>query len=103
MKKFILLVTFIFFLFNNITVNALYYYSPYYWESIESFISSPSYTDLLSIKDEATLYCETVYLEATRRREYSEIENAICSDIFEIKRQQELDYITYMYRNRGIY
>ena len=103
MKKYILLLLSISLFFNSISVNALYYYSPYYWESIESFISSPSYTDLLSIKDEATSYCETVYLEATRRREYSEIENAICSDIFEIKRQQELDYITYMYRNRGIY
>jgi hypothetical protein len=42
-------------------------------------------------------------LEATRRRDYTEIENAICSDIFAIKRQQELDYITYMLKNREVY
>jgi hypothetical protein len=44
-----------------------------------------------------------VYLIATRRRDYTDIEKLVCSDIFTIKRQEEIDYITYMFRNRGIY
>lgn len=103
MKKILLFITFFFLILLNNSANALYYYSDYYWESIDSFISSSSYNDLLSIDDEVTRYCETIYLIATRRREYTEIETAICSDIFEAKKQQELDYITYMLRNRGIY
>jgi len=103
MKKIALLITFLSVLFSNVSANALYYYSPYYWESIKAFMSSPSFNELWQMKDEATMYCESVYLEATRRRDYTEIEEAICSDIFAIKRQQELDYITYMMRNRGIY
>jgi len=44
-----------------------------------------------------------VYLEATRRREYTDTEKLVCKDIFDIKFQEELDYKTYMLRNRGIY
>jgi len=88
-------------IFNIWTTNA-YFYNEYYWESIEAFISSPSSDELKLIDNDINRYCEEIYLEATRRREYSEIELAICSEIFEVKRQQEVDYIMYMFRNRGI-
>jgi hypothetical protein len=103
MKKALAYILWLIFLISTLTTNAFYNYNEYYWESVKAFINSPSKDELDDIVDEATRYCEQVYLEATRRREYTEIEIAICSDIFEIKRQQELDYINYMYKNRGIY
>ena len=102
MKKILLFIVTFSILLGSWITNA-YFYNEYYWESIKAFIYSPSKWELENIADEATRYCEQVYLEATRRREYTEIEIAICSDVFEIKRQQELDYIIYMYKNRGIY
>ena len=103
MKKTLIYIISIIFICSIWTTNAYYDYNEYYWESINAFINSPSKDELVNIVDETTKYCETVYLEATRRREYTEIETAICSDLFKIKKQQELDYITYMYKNRGIY
>lgn len=104
MKKIFLTFIFIISIFFNTTVNSTYYfYSNYYWESIEAFISSPNKNDLSNISNQLLEFCETIYLEATRRREYTDLETAICSEIFEIKRQQELDYINYMYKNRWIY
>lgn len=94
----------IFLLFiSSFTLSNAYFYNEYYWESISAFIDSPSSKDLKYIDNEVNMYCETVYLVATRRREYTDIEIAICSDIFDIKKQQELDYIMYMYKNRWIY
>ena len=94
--------TIILLLVFNIWATNAYFYNEYYWESIEAFISSPSSDELKLIDNEINRYCEEVYLEATRRREYSEIELAICFEIFEVKRQQEVDYIMYMFRNRWI-
>ena len=102
MRRFFKYILFFVIVFSTFNTNA-YFYNEYYNQSITNFINSPDKNDLVYIKDEATRYCEQVYLEATRRRDYTEIEIAICSDIFEIKRQEELDYINYMYRNRGIY
>jgi len=75
----------------------------YYKESIDAFINSPSLEDLDKIQDENTRYCEQVYLEATRRRDYTKEELNKCSKIFEIKKQQEIDYINYSLSNRGIF
>ena len=107
MKKFIFLIVLIYWFLLSPTVetssNSIYFYSDYYWESVESFISSPNLDDLNKISDNIQRYCEQIYLEATRRREYTKLEISICSELFTIKRQQELDYINYMYTNRGIY
>lgn len=102
MKKVICSIIFTFFAFLSLNTNA-YFYSDYYPESINAFITSPNKSDLDSIENKITRHCEQVYLEATRRREYTELELKYCSDIFAIKRQQEIDYMTYMLRNRGIY
>jgi hypothetical protein len=104
MKKnllsFILLV--LVFVSSSFSTNA-YFYSDYYFESINSFINSPNASEIDSIENKVIRHCEQVYLEATRRRDYTELELKYCSNIFEIKRQEELDYMTYMFRNRGIY
>lgn len=75
----------------------------YYKESVKAFINSPSEFQIEKIKDKVTKYCEKVYLVATRRREYTEIELELCSDIFKIKNQQEIDYMNYALWNRGIF
>ncbi len=102
MKKITLIFITILISLSYFQTNA-YFYSDYYWESIKWFINSPDKVDLENIENTRIKNCERVYLEATRRREYSKVELLVCSDIFEIKRQQELDYMTYMLRNRGIY
>lgn len=75
----------------------------YYYESVTAFISSPNQEDLEKIEDENTRYCEQVYLEATRRRPYTNEEIEKCTTIFEIKRQQEIDYMYFVLWNRGIF
>ena len=99
MKKILILSIIGFFLLGIQSTNA-FFLDDYYYESIKAFVSSPDKEDIKYIKDERTQYCEEVYLEATRRRDYTEIEEVICSDIFLLKRQQELDYKIYMLKNR---
>lgn len=102
MKKIISILTFFVLSLSYYSTSA-YFYSDYYWESINNFINSHSKSDLVNIEKIRIKNCEKVYLIATRRRDYTDIEKLVCSDIFTIKRQEEIDYITYMFRNRGIY
>jgi len=102
MKKIILTLLFVFAIFSFSWTNA-YFYNDYYAESISKFINSPSKADLEKIEDTRIRNCERIYLIATRRREYTKVEKILCSDIFQIKRQEELDYMIYMLWNRGIY
>ncbi len=102
MKKYIYTILTILILSLNINYSNAFFFNDYYYESIKWFINSPDKDDLKYIKDERTQYCEEVYLEATRRRDYTDIEVVICSDIFTIKRQQELDYKVFMLKNRWI-
>lgn len=102
MKNLIILSIYFALLFSSFS-SYWYFYNDYYKESINAFINSPSAEELYDIVDESDRYCEQVYLEATRRRDYTEIENAICWDLFAVKRQEELDYVTYMLKNRGVY
>lgn len=103
MKRFFLWIFVLTFLFTSVNVNSYYEYSDYYSESIKAFMNSPDKSDLERIENKIIKHCETVYLEATRRREYTKLELKYCSEVFEIKRQQEIDYMTYMLWNRGIY
>ena len=75
----------------------------YFTESFENFINSPSVEELNSIEDANLKYCEQVFLEAYMRREFTEDENILCSDIFEEKIEDNLNYIKYVFRKRGIY
>ena len=101
-NKIIQLLVLFFTLLSFNWVNA-FVYNDYYSESINNFINSPSKIDLDSIENKTTRLCERIYLEATRRRDYTENELTLCSDIFQIKRQEELDYMFYMMYWRSIY
>ena len=105
MKKIIqIMVTFLF-LINTSFANAEYnkdLANDYFIENVISFIKSPDKDDLVNIKDLTEKYCETVYLEATRRRQYTEEELKKCWNFFEMKMEQEMDYIRYMQNNRGV-
>jgi len=103
MKKIILLSISILIAFSFCLSTNAYFYTDYYWESIKWFINSPSLYQLKNIENTRIKNCEKVYLEATRRREYTDAEKLVCKDIFDTKFQEELDYKTYMLRNRGIY
>lgn len=72
-------------------------------ESILRFENSPSYADLEKITDEKTRFCEEIFLDAYRRRDFTEEENKICSDIFEQKIEDELNYMKAVFLARWIY
>ena len=72
-------------------------------ESIDRFINSPSYEKLQFITDERQRFCEETFLDAYRRREFSEEENLICSDIFERKIEDELNYKKQVFSERWVY
>jgi uncharacterized membrane protein len=68
-----------------------------YNNSITSFINSPSFVELDSIEDNKLRYCEEVYLEASRRREFTRMETRICKEIFISKIEAELNYKKYVF------
>lgn len=74
----------------------------YYQESIQSFINSPSKEDLPSITDADDLYCETIYLEANRRREYTPTELSKCEIYIDLKNQDEINYKNFQQIKREI-
>ncbi|MDD3145350.1 MAG: hypothetical protein PHV23_04535 [Candidatus Gracilibacteria bacterium] len=99
MKKF--LITFFVFLsaFSSlITVRA-----DYTTDSINSFKNSVSASELNSIEDKKTRVCEEIFLRAFMRREFSDKENLVCSDIFEVKIEAQMNFMRYVLENRGIY
>lgn len=75
----------------------------YYSESIEAFKNSPSADQIYLIENDEQRYCEQVYLEAYRRRDFTPEELDVCGQLFHIKMQQELDYMFYMENNRYRY
>lgn len=102
MKKIFLFIIWAFLLTTFYSVNS-YQITEYQKESIMQFINSPNIKDLINIKDEKLKYCEEVYLEANRRRSFTKSELNSCLTVFKIKRIQELLYIEYMFKNRGIF
>ncbi len=77
---------------------------PIFMEEVYSFILSADLTDIPYISNEENLqYCAEVYLEATRRREYTSTELDTCGDYFELKHQEEIAYKTYMLNNRELF
>ena len=100
-NKLILIIWIILFLwFPNLFAN---FDEEYYETSIDEFVNSPSEFQIEEIEDETSKYCELVYLEATRRREYTSEEIELCWELFEVKKQQELDYINYTLWKRWIF
>lgn len=86
-----------FFMFSSFST------ADYEKESIERFINSPSYIDLEFILDEKIRFCEEAFLDAYRRREFTEKENKICSDFFARKIEDELNYKKSVLSERWIY
>lgn len=96
MKK--LIITFFVFFFATLSVSA-----DYYTQSINSFITSPSVDELDSIEDSNLKYCEEAFLKAFMRREFTDQENNLCSDIFEQKIEDQMNYMRYVMWERGVY
>jgi hypothetical protein len=71
---------------------------PEFMEQVYSFIL----TEDITTSDNLS-YCEKVYLEATRRREYTEFELIKCWDYFIQKNNEEKAYMKYMFNNRELF
>lgn len=95
MKKIVLSLLAITLMFSSINVNTYYEYSELTTEHIKWFMNSPDKADLDRIENKIIRRCEEIYIEATRRREYTELELKYCSEVFEIKREQEIAYKEY--------
>lgn len=101
MKKIILS---LFILLNVFTLNVNAKYNkklitdPVFMENVYNFINTHDSTDTVELT-----YCEEVYLEATRRREYTEYEISICWDYFTQKNSEEKAYMQYMFNNRELF
>ncbi len=67
-------------------------------EDVYNFINTQDITDSNNL-----WYCEQVYLEATRRRNYTQNELGICWDYFIQKNIQEKAYMHYMFNNRELF
>ena len=71
---------------------------PLFMENVYNFIN----TSDISENNELN-YCEKVYLEATRRREYTEFELLTCWEYFIQKNNEEKAYMQYMFNNRELF
>ena len=96
MKK---IITSIFVLFSLVWTT----FADYYTESINSFISSPNASEIVSIEDKNLAYCENIFLRAYMRRKFTDIENQKCSDVFEQKIEAQMNYMKHVMWQRGIY
>jgi len=67
------------------------------------FINSPSWNELVNIVDEDIKYCEETFLRAYMRREFTEIENEKCRNIFARKIEAEMEYKYWVLNEREIY
>ena len=77
---------------------------PLFMEEVYSFILSADLVDIPYLSDEDNLqYCAETYLEATRRRDYTQTEINTCGDYFELKHQEEIAYKAYMLNNRELF
>ena len=102
MKKIIKLLLFVTLIFSMCTTFAQYNQkldnNPVFMEQVYSFIL----TDDITTSDNLN-YCEQVYLEATRRRDYTEYEMNVCWDHFTEKNNEEIAYMKYMLNNRELF
>ena len=67
------------------------------------FISSPNFEQIEKIEDPKIKFCEEAFLDGYRRREFTEMENLICSDFFAQKIEDELNYKKQVLWERWIY
>lgn len=102
MKKIFSFLLIISFIFSPYTTFADYNQGlssdPIFMENVYGFI----FTEDITTSDNLS-YCEQVYLEATRRRAYSESEVNQCWKYFEKKNKEEMAYMQYMLNNRELF
>ena len=75
----------------------------YFSESVARFIYSPNFEQIEKIEDPKIKFCEEAFLDGYRRREFTEMENLICSDFFAQKIEDELNYKKQVLWERWIY
>lgn len=90
------------FIFSLVILSS-FSYANFDEESADRFINSPSFSDLEFITDEKVKFCEEIFLEAYRRRDFTEVENSICSDFFAKKIEDELNYKKQVLFERWVY
>lgn len=71
---------------------------PVFMENVYNFINTSDITDWSELS-----YCEQVYLEATRRRDYTDNEIILCWEYFTMKNNEEKAYMYYMFNNRELF
>lgn len=71
---------------------------PVFMEDVYNFINTSDTTDWVALS-----YCEQVYLEATRRRDYTDNEIILCWNYFTKKNNEEKAYMQYMFNNREFF
>lgn len=99
MKK----IFFTLFLFISLFWSFFVVKADYTTDSINNFKNSVSASELNSIEDKKTRVCEEIFLRAFMRREFTDKENLVCSDIFEIKIEAQMNFMRYALWNRWIY
>ena len=67
------------------------------------FVNSPNRDDLVKIKDKKIRVCEEIFLKVYMRREFTDLENKVCRNIFAKKIEDEMNYKYEMLYWRGIY
>ena len=90
-------------LFNLWLHQSFAYFTDHELQSVDSFIDSVNVDELDSVEWDNSRYCEQVYLEANRRREFTQDELEKCRDIFSIKNEEEINYMKYVIWERWIY
>ena len=102
MKKILKIIIAFLLISNSSWIFAGYNYkldkSPIFMENVYNFINTKDSTDWVELS-----HCEEVYLEATRRREYTEYEINTCWDYFTQKNNEEKAYMQYMFNNRELF
>lgn len=96
MKKIIISLFLLMFFYQNS-------FSDYTSDSISSFVNSVSESEINSIEDKKLRFCEKTFLKAYMRRDFSEKENMICRDVFAQKIEAQMNYMNYVFEDRGIY
>lgn len=77
---------------------------PIFMEKVYSFILSEDLVDITYMSAEDNLkFCAQTYLEATRRRDYTDEELTKCWEYFELKNKEEIAYKQYMLNNRELF
>ncbi|QFR39284.1 hypothetical protein A9Q91_03545 [Candidatus Gracilibacteria bacterium 28_42_T64] len=76
----------------------------YIMENVDAFIQSPDREDLDTLSEDDNIqHCESIYIQAYMRRDFTESELSICGNYFEMKFEQEISYKNYMYNNRELF